>query len=764
MTRTKILVVEDEAVVARDLERSLTDLGYDVIDSVGSRRRGAARRPKSAGRTSCCSTSACSGDIDGIEVAELLRERYRVPVVYLTAYSDDDTLWRAARSEPYGYLVKPFTSREVRSAVEIARYKHAMDARLAARELWFSTTLRSIGDAVVACTPGRRVQFMNRAAEELTGWSESEAEGLPIEEVVQLVAPGVPISSGDLISDVLARRAPRSLLESDQLLRRGGRELRTIESTAAPIVSDGALLGVALVMRDVTEQRRLKDKLVISERLSALGVLAAGICHEINNPLTFIVANVHVLENAVAGWREQLSDQGSIELAGRTLHAEEALSDLRKGAERIRRIVADLGAFGRQSDEPRAAIDVRESIEWSLRVAAAQLRPRARVVRDLRPVPPVRASDTKLAQVLINLLVNAAQAIPEGDPQRHTVRVATDTDPSGRVLISVQDSGSGIAPEVLAQIFDPFFTTKHPGVGVGLGLSICHSIVQSFGGELTVQSQEGRGTVFTVALPQAATLSGTMTTLVDEDTLGMMERARILVVDDELGVLRAVKALLGEEHDVTTSSDAREALDLFERGETFDVVLCDMMMNGWNGMDLYERVRARFPAMADRFVFATGGAFTPRTIGFLRGGAQRAPPETVRIRRTAPPPAPHPSPKTLVERGGDSPLSATMRICRRLRAALDRAGLRSMQRASLEHPRSLRRSIRKLSPFFVRHRARLVATLSLAVLAAVVGALEPLVIKRLFDTFVSGKHFGAAGMAARAAGGDAPCGRVVWRR
>ena len=572
--------------------------------------------PMSAGPMSYCSTSVLRGEVDGITVGELLRQRYRVPVVYMTAYSDDETLWRAARSEPYGYIVKPFTSREVRSAVEIARYKHSMDAQLAARERWFSTMLRSIGDAVVACTPGRRVQFMNRAAEELTGWSEREAQGLPIEEVVQLIAPGVPISSADLISDVLARRAPRSLPESDQLVRRGARELRTVESTAAPIISDGALLGAALVMRDVTEQRRLKDKLVISERLSSLGVLAAGICHEINNPLTFVVANVHVIESAIAGWREQLREQGSVELAGRTLQAEEALSDLRKGAERIRRIVADLGAFGRTNEEPRAAIDVRESIEWSLRVAAAQLRPRARVVRDLRPVPPVRASDTKLAQVLINLLVNAAQAIPEGNPQGNTVRVATDTDPSGRVLIAVQDSGSGIPPEIVAQIFDPFFTTKHPGLGVGLGLSICHSIVQSLGGELTVQSQEGRGTVFTVALPQAV-IHGSEPTPVDELTPAMLERARILVVDDELGVLRAVKGLLGEEHDVTTSSDAREALALFERGETFDVVLCDMMMNGWNGMDLYERVRARFPEMADRFVFATGGAFTPRTIGFL---------------------------------------------------------------------------------------------------------------------------------------------------
>ena len=457
-TGTKILVVEDESVVARDLERSLTDLGYDVTDCVTSGEEALIsaeeRRPDVV-----LLDIRLRGQIDGIEAASLLRARYRVPVVYLTAYSDDDTLWRAARSEPYGYIVKPFTSREVRSAVEIARYKHAMDAQLAARERWFSTTLRSIGDAVVACTPDRRVKFMNQAAEELTGWNEREAEGLPIDEVVQLVAPNLPLSSASLIGEVMDRRAMKALPESDQLVRRGGRELRAVESTAAPIISDGVLLGAALVMRDVTEQRRLKDKLVISERLSSLGVLAAGICHEINNPLTFIVANVHVLETAISGWREQLREEGSVELAERTLQAGEALSDLRQGAERIRRIVADLGAFGRPNEEPSAAVDVRESIEWSLRVASAQLRPRARLVKELRSVPLVRASDSKLAQVLINLLVNAAQAIPEGDPENHTVRVATDVDPQGRVLIAVQDSGSGMPPEIAAQVFDPFFTT-----------------------------------------------------------------------------------------------------------------------------------------------------------------------------------------------------------------------------------------------------------------------------------------------------------------
>jgi PAS domain S-box-containing protein len=613
--RTRILIVEDEAVVARDLERSLSDMGYEVIASVASSddamRAAAQRRPDIV-----LLDIRIQGAIDGIDTADRLRKLYRVPVVFLTAYSDDTTLGRAALTEPYGYVVKPFTTREVRSAIEIARYKHAVDVRMAARERWFSTTLRSIGDAVVACDAERRVHFMNRAAEQLTGWSEHEANGRPVDEVMRLTSGSEPILVSALIERALLRREPQSLPPNTQLLQRDGKGSRIIDDSAAPIISEDQLLGTVLVIRDVTEQRVLQEKMVISERLSSLGTLAAGICHEINNPLTFVVANVHVIESAIEGWRQQLRVQGPLDLAERTLQAEEALEDVRQGAERIRRIVSDLSAFGRPLDDSRITIDVRESVEWALRVAASQLRSRAKLIKDLRPVPPVRADDTKLVQVLINLLVNAAQAIPEGDAERNTVRVCTDIDQSGHVVIEVADSGCGIAADTLPRIFDPFFTTKDPGRGSGLGLSICHGIVQSFGGGLSVQSTEGLGSVFKVSLPAAVSNRGG--SAATDAAAGPQRRGRLLVVDDEVGFLRAVKALYGDEHDVVVTADPREALRMMEEGERFDIVLCDMMMAGFNGMDLYEAVRQRFPAMAERFVFATGGAFTPRAISFLQ--------------------------------------------------------------------------------------------------------------------------------------------------
>jgi CheY-like chemotaxis protein len=183
-------------------------------------------------------------------------------------------------------------------------------------------------------------------------------------------------------------------------------------------------------------------------------------------------------------------------------------------------------------------------------------------------------------------------------------------------VIAVADTGSGIPAQTLPRIFDPFFTTKQPGMGSGLGLSICHGIVQSFGGTISVESVEGQGSVFRVSLPAVPT-APTQPPPADEAQLAG-RRGRMLVVDDELGFLRAVKALYGEDHEVITTPEAREALALIEAGEHFDIVLCDIMMAGFNGMDLFERVQHERPALAERFVFVTGGAFTPRALQFLQ--------------------------------------------------------------------------------------------------------------------------------------------------
>lgn len=260
----------------------------------------------------------------------------------------------------------------------------------------------------------------------------------------------------------------------------------------APILQDGVVMGAMLITSDVTQRKRNEAQLVASERFSSAGTLAAGVAHEINNPLTGVVAD---LEHA-------LEALGRPAGPDRVEAARVAIRDALEGAQRIRRLTRDLATFARvpcPQDGVRA--DPAKAVEAALRSAAPELGARVRVVRELAPVPAVAGEAGRLEQVFLNLVINAAQALA---PARGgTIRVATRLDAEGRVAIDVEDDGPGMDDELQRRIFTPFFTTKPPGQGTGLGLSICQRIVTGLGGEIRFRSQPGKGTCFTVLLPAA---------------------------------------------------------------------------------------------------------------------------------------------------------------------------------------------------------------------------------------------------------------------
>ena len=238
---------------------------------------------------------------------------------------------------------------------------------------------------------------------------------------------------------------------------------------------------------------RLQTQLVQADRLAALGMLAAGVGHEINNPLCFVLGNLDLASEAPTYGRtdEERAEEEDAKLA---------LKDAREGALRILEIVKSLRLFARSEPTVTSGVRVDEVLERAIKISENEIRHRARLVRVFADVPPVRVNESQLGQVCLNLVVNAAQAIPLGSVDRHEITVTTGVDDHGRAFFSVRDTGGGIAPEHIDRIFDPFFTTKPVGVGTGIGLSVCMSIVQSMGGELTVTSRPGN-TVFTVALP-----------------------------------------------------------------------------------------------------------------------------------------------------------------------------------------------------------------------------------------------------------------------
>ena len=262
--------------------------------------------------------------------------------------------------------------------------------------------------------------------------------------------------------------------------------------------SKRAIALVEHVVRDFIEQKQMQKRLLISNRMVSLGTLVAGIAHEINNPMAYVIANLEFLSEKLDKWAPSMGDPVSLS------KLKEILETTRQGTERVRKIVSSMKAFSRADDQKLEPVDVHKVLESAMTFAANEIRHRANLVRNYREVPRVWADESRLGQVFLNLLVNAAQAIPAGAAARNEIAVSIDTDGLGCVVIEVEDTGSGIAPEAVSRLFDPFFTTKPVGVGTGLGLSICRGIITSFGGEIGVRTELGKGSTFRVSLPAFA--------------------------------------------------------------------------------------------------------------------------------------------------------------------------------------------------------------------------------------------------------------------
>jgi len=356
-------------------------------------------------------------------------------------------------------------------------------------------------------------------------------------------------------------------------------------------------------MTDISERKMIEARLKLVDRMATIGMLAAGVGHEINNPLAFVLGNIEIALSALDG--AQPSEETVASVRG-------ALQRASEGASRISEISRDLRSFARPDDTQIGPVDVRRVLQSSLSMAQNEIRHRAKVVRRLGQVPRVRGNESRLGQVFLNLLINASQAIPEGRADENEICVEVGLDASGRVLVTISDTGAGIESSSLEDVFTPFFTTKQ---GVGLGLAICRDIVASHGGDIEVESEVGRGTTFRVRLPTDETPVAPEAPLPVAATSG--RALSVLIIDDEPAILELLSQVLGTEHRVKTADRAREAFAWLAAGAQFDVILCDLMMPEMTGMEFYSKVLEKLPEIAPRVVFLTGGAFTPSARQFL---------------------------------------------------------------------------------------------------------------------------------------------------
>jgi PAS domain S-box-containing protein len=349
--------------------------------------------------------------------------------------------------------------------------------------------------------------------------------------------------------------------------------------------------------QDITERKEIEAQLVVAGRMAAVGTLAAGVAHEINNPLASILGNLEYLS-------------GRLGRADGPDDVREVLVGTRQSAQRIRDVVRNLMLFSGAGGDSETAVDVRRLLDAVLDIVGTELRERAHVTREYEETPPVLANEGRLAHAFVQLLRNAAQAIPPGAPSSHEVRIRAATSRDGRVLVEIRDDGVGIPATLRERIFDPFFTTRPVGTAIGLGLSTAHAIVTAIGGSLSLDSEPDEGSTFRVSLPAAALAA-------PAPAPGPAHAGpRILIVDDDPQVGNMLRRLLERDYHVTVTTGASSALAQAASSRV-DVILCDLMMPDLSGMAFFERLRRKSPECVERVIFMTAGAYTDQMRSFL---------------------------------------------------------------------------------------------------------------------------------------------------
>ena len=406
--------------------------------------------------------------------------------------------------------------------------------------------------------------------------------------------------------DPLLARIPVLAVSAD-----GSAKAAAIDAEAylrKPLSTDALLNAIGRVLGE-SERRALLGRLEEAERFAALGRLAASVGHEINNPLAYVSINVDTVVTRLDHFLRH--DTTAAATAENLVTLPALLRECRVGLDRIRDVVKDLQRLSRRSDVRRETFSLNDLLDESLAMARNQVEHRARVRKELGDVPPVVGNRSALGQVLLNLILNAAQALPEARAAANEVTLRTYAR-DGQVHVEIGDTGAGIPPQVLPHIFDPFYTTKPIGEGTGLGLAVSCRIVADHGGRIDVESEVGRGSVFRVILPVALPAATEPLLVASSDPEETPVRARVLIIDDVPAFGRSIARAL-EDHEVTVVTRADDAFARLQADPAYDVILCDLLMPEVGGRGVFDRLHAEWPELVSRVIFMTGGAFTPES-------------------------------------------------------------------------------------------------------------------------------------------------------
>lgn len=623
MAQEKILIVEDEAVIALQIKNEVRSMGYQVvgIHATGEEALAgvAATKPDLV-----LMDIKLQGELDGIETASRIAREYDLPVVFLTAHSEDSTLARVAAAGPYGYLLKPVGGHELRIAVQLALSKHESDREKAelTRELQESRdqlreVAANLGAGVFSCDREGVVTFMNQTAEVLLGYTIAELNAKGVHALVHFLRPdGTPLPLAECRLHGVTQGRESVYSSSEEVFVRKGGELFPVSVICTPYLRGGEVVGSVTAFRDFTREKHRGEEQLNARKLESVGILAGGIAHDFNNLLTAIMGNIELAKIWLAA-REPERVPPLLEAAEKASQLAKDLSyrllTFSKGGEPVRKTASLVELLRRAAEfvvrdgEVRVEYDLAAEL-WLARIDTNQL---MQVLRNLfRNACDARPRDGKITVVGRNssLAAHEVGTLPAGD----------------YVRLAIRDNGCGIARDHLSRIFDPYFSTKSMGQqkGMGLGLAICRSIIDKHEGYIGVESEEGVGTTVQLYLP-AAEREGALTAAVRG---GEEPARRILFMDDEEAIRRVigeVMAVLG--YEVDYAENGEEAIAVYRRamaaGVSYVAVILDLTVkSGLGGEETVRRLLALDPGV--RAIISTGYVDSPvvreyRKYGFV---------------------------------------------------------------------------------------------------------------------------------------------------
>ena len=607
----KILIVEDEALIADEIQDRLTRLGFRPV-GIRDTGEAAIQAAEQLHPDLVLMDIRLKGKIDGIAAADRITQQLHVPVVYLTAHSDDSTLQRAKGTAPFGYVLKPFQERDLLVAIEMAIHRYQLEKRLKESELRYVATLMSIGDGVIATDAVGRVTFMNAVAEGITQWTIDDARGLSIDRVLPMVAETTLTPIENLAIQALRLNQVVTMTERVVTVTRSGEHI-PIDDSAAPVAgARGKVVGAVVAFRDIRQRRLAEDALKQAEeqlrqgqRMEAIGRLAGGIAHDFNNLLTVITGLSELLLTG------ELLDDRSRQLIG----------EIKKAGDRAGDLTRQLLAFSRKQILHPVTLNLEQLVGNMSRMLQRLIGEDVILTtKGAADLWSIHADPNQLEQLIMNLAANARDAMPRGgrltiesgniDLTERLIQARPEMLPGRYVQLTVSDNGTGMDQVTQERAFEPFFTTKELGKGTGLGLATVYGIVKQSGGFVYLYSELGKGTTFRLYFPAKTVAVQTSLPTEDVDTARGAETILLVEDDDSVRALTA-SALRSRGFTVEEAKSGEEAVHWFaEHGAEVDLLLTDVVMSGMSGRELGERVSALKPSV--RVLFMSG--YTDDTI------------------------------------------------------------------------------------------------------------------------------------------------------